>query len=501
MKKNYTPGGLRNLIFILLITAAFLFARPLWSYDDLDLPEAEQAETQPLREVEPQPSPTLDTSETQVTPETQETPETAPIPPKKSFWKEKFRYSGFLRQETAYRLPSPNNFSKIKQLAVVDLKFLFNDTVHMKIGGRAWYDAVYDLTDQYPTDVENQMREEVALRDAYLDFFLPKLNIRLGHQQIVWGEAIAQFFADVVNPRDLREFILPTFDYIRLPIWAIDLRYFFLPNATWEIVASPDQTVDKLALPGADFSFFPAVGSFFIPAPPPGVGVVLLPADQPDTNFTTWNAGTRITYLVGGWDLSWLFYTSLDHQPALFKTLSFDANTGQTNILINQQFRRVYHYGFTFSKGVKSSIVRGEFVLTQGRYFNTDNLQNQGVAQRPAISYVLGFDTTLGGKVDMISEFQQRVILGDVSDISDPTLSSWIVLRFEYGFLDEKLVPSLVFVAGLQGDFMVRPRLDYNVTNSVTLRWGSDAFFGPLDTLYGEFRDKTRVYMETEWRF
>ncbi|MDX1386563.1 MAG: DUF1302 family protein, partial [bacterium] len=201
-------------------------------------------------------------SEKTGTPKEEKVEETLPTE-KESFWKERFSYEGVLRQETAFRLGSPKNFSKIKQFFKIDLKFDFNDTVKMKIGGRAWYDAVYDLTDQYPSDVDQQMRSEIALRDAYLDFFAGEVQIRLGHQRVVWGEALAQFFADVVNPRDLREFILPTFDYIRLPIWAIDLRWFFLPNATLELIATPDQTVDKLALPGADFSFFPAPGTTF----------------------------------------------------------------------------------------------------------------------------------------------------------------------------------------------------------------------------------------------
>lgn len=135
---------------------------------------------------------------------TESVPETAPRP---SFWKDKFRYSGELRQETAFRFVNEPNFSKIKQFAKIDLKFNFNDHYRLKLGGRAYYDAVYDLTEQYPPNVRTSMRDEIQLRDAYLDILYPKLNIRLGHQQIVWGEALGQFFADVVVPKDLREFL------------------------------------------------------------------------------------------------------------------------------------------------------------------------------------------------------------------------------------------------------------------------------------------------------
>ncbi|MDX1387052.1 MAG: DUF1302 family protein [bacterium] len=383
----------------------------------------------------------------------------------------------------------------IKQMVKMNFKFLFNDTVHMKIGGRAWYDAVYDLTDQYPPDVEDNMRKELLLRDAYLDFFLPNLNIRLGHQQVVWGESLGQFFADVVNPRDLRYFLLPTFQYIRLQIWALDLRYFFLPNATWEIVVTPDQTVDKLALPGSDFAFF-------IPPPPEGFNQVLLPDDRPSTNFKDWNVGTRITFLTHGWDFSWLYYTSLDHLPANFKTIGMDAS-GNPTIFLTPTHTRIHQYGFTFSKGIKSNVFRGEAVVTQGRFFNsTDPSVNDGVTKKNLLRYFLGIDASLGGKVDFTGEFQQQIVMGNLSDLADPSLDSWILLHFETGFLDEKLVPEITFIVGLRkGDTYIGPKLHFFVKPSLRLTWGADIFTGPLDTFYGEFRNSSRVFMNTQWRF
>src|SRR4030095_10193199 len=125
-----------------------------------------------------------------------------------SLWKENFSYSGELRQETAFRVRGDSNFSKIRQFAKADVKFKFYDWMSMKLGGRAWYDAVYDLTDQYPSEVNDNMRKELSLRDAYLDFSFKKGGVRIGHQQIVWGESIGQFFADVVTPTDLREFLI-----------------------------------------------------------------------------------------------------------------------------------------------------------------------------------------------------------------------------------------------------------------------------------------------------
>jgi uncharacterized protein DUF1302 len=413
-----------------------------------------------------------------------------------SFWKDKFQYEGTLRQETAFRLGEPKNFSKIKEYADFNLKFLFNDHVHLKLGGRAWFDAVYVLTDQFPPDVNSNMEKEVILRDAYLDFFLPKVNIRLGHQQIVWGEALGQFFADVVNPLDIREFFLPSFDYIRSQIWAMDLRYFFLPNATLELVATPDQNMDKLALPGSDFAFF-------IPPATPGFQQILLPDDPPASNFKNWNGGGRISYLTHGWDFSWLFYTSPRHFPVFFKSLVV-SNTTTPEIQLQPRHPRTNDYGFTVTKGVKSSVLRGEFVYSTGGFFNASDITvNQGVVQRNLLRYMLGFDTTLGGKVDMNAEFQQQLIFGNTADLADPNLQTWLLLRFEYGFLNEKLIPELLFIVELNSgvNSYIGPRLSYHPKPSITLTWGADVFLGPPDTFYGEFQQKSRAIMYTQWKF
>ncbi len=410
-------------------------------------------------------------------------------------WVNEYSYSVEVRQENAFRLRSPHIFSKIRPFVKAELKAVMTRNVKFKLGGRGWYDFAYLATDFYPEDVKADLATELALRDAYMDIELPKVDIRIGHQQIVWGEALGRFFADVVNPKDLREFFLPDFDDVRIPIWALDLRYHFAPNAVLELVVSPDLTVDQLAPPGADFAFF-------IPPPPAGFQQVLLSDDKPESDFKSWNAGARITYLVKGWDLSWLYYTSPAHAPTLFKTIGPDPSSGAPTIFLQPEHRRVHHLGMTFTKDIASSVLRGEFVYTLGGYFNAEDITvNQGVVQRGNLNYVLGFDASLGGKVDMNAEFQQSVIFGS-DNLADPSVNSWIFLRFETGFFDEKLVPELIFIVGLnEGDTQVSPRLHYNVTRGVTLTWGADIFNGPLDTLYGEFRDASRIFMNTRWRF
>ena len=94
------------------------------------------------------------------------------------------------------------------------------DNVKYKIGARLDYDFVYDATDFYPPDVRRDQRVNFLLRENYLDFGAGDWDFRVGRQHIVWGEMVGLFFADVVSAKDLREFILPDFDVLRIPQWA-----------------------------------------------------------------------------------------------------------------------------------------------------------------------------------------------------------------------------------------------------------------------------------------
>ena len=62
---------------------------------------------------------------------------------------------------------------------------------------------------------------------------------------------VGLFFADVVSARDLREYLLPSFDIIRLPQWAARAEYFF-GDSKLELVWIPVPTFDNIGKPGSE---------------------------------------------------------------------------------------------------------------------------------------------------------------------------------------------------------------------------------------------------------
>ena len=124
----------------------------------------------------------------------------------------RFIMNADFRNQTAYKINNPHQFSNIKN--DLNLNFLgkLSDNSSWVLGSRFSYDAVFDLTQNYNDNVKSDQRYAADLRDAYLDLSWGNCDFRLGNQQIVWGQAVGLFFADIVNPKDLREYILPDLD-------------------------------------------------------------------------------------------------------------------------------------------------------------------------------------------------------------------------------------------------------------------------------------------------
>ena len=127
---------------------------------------------------------------------------------------------GSLQFEAARTTGNPEHWSKLRTRAELGSNGKLGEGLKWKLGVRADYDFVYALNDYYPSDVEKNQRYNLSLRENYLDYSVGNWDFRFGKQHVVWGEMVGLFFADVVSARDLREFILPEFDQMRIPQWA-----------------------------------------------------------------------------------------------------------------------------------------------------------------------------------------------------------------------------------------------------------------------------------------
>ncbi len=90
--------------------------------------------------------------------------------------------------------------------------------------GRGVYDSVYDVRESFRDAYENDRHHpgevEFKIREAFVDLLLPPFSLRLGRQQVVWGETDNFRALDVINPLDLRwHWTWESWEDIRIPLW------------------------------------------------------------------------------------------------------------------------------------------------------------------------------------------------------------------------------------------------------------------------------------------
>src|SRR3972149_5824386 len=104
------------------------------------------------------------------------------------------------------------------------------------------------------------------MSELYADVSLGNLWVRLGKQQIVWGEMISSRILDIINPLDLSwhfRFEPEEFENIRVPQWALRARYNVPQMAPLPWLA--DAYLEGFVNPGdVSPNINPALGSPFI---------------------------------------------------------------------------------------------------------------------------------------------------------------------------------------------------------------------------------------------
>jgi len=414
-------------------------------------------------------------------------------------WPAALRVRGRLAEEFAYRLHDPGDVSKLKTLGWLEGKYTVSEAANLRAGVRGYYDSVFAATDRYPDNVRRNQEKELELREAILSVSRGDLDVRVGRQQIVWGEAISTFVTDVVNPKDFREFVLPDFTELRIPIWALDASYRLARNVTLEAVWTPDTMHNRLPKKGAEFQFQGPEFRFRNP-------VVRLPDDEDEFSLARSEGGLRLSALRDGWDVSLIYYDQADKTPVLFQRRVPQPPRPDV-IVLEPRHPRLHVVGATLAKSLEPVVLRAEVAVSVGkRYETTDPLDGDGVVRRDTLDYLLGVDFPLVGDVDAALQLSQKILTGDATNLTRPgvagRVTTSLALRLGTGFFDNTLNPSVLAVVGVErADLRVSPRLEWVLSGSASLAIGADIFEGARRTLYGQFDRNDRVTFTTTWRF
>ena len=412
------------------------------------------------------------------------------------------RLAGVVESEVAVRTEDGST-EKLELIYKPDLELRLGDNLKLYARGRARVDARDRLEpgqpDQDSVDPLSRRllignKAELELREFYFDSMIGDAFVRLGKQQIVWGQADGLKVLDIVNPQSFREFILDEFEDSRIPLWALNVEVPF-SKFDLQFIWIPDQTYDILPESGAAYAF--TSPKFVPPAPPPHIPLTVNSIERPGRFFKDSDVGLRLSAFVNGWDLSLNYLYHYFDQPVFFQTLS------SNGVIVAPRYERSHLLGGTFSNAFGDFVLRGEVAFNSDRFFLTDDARDKdGVVRSDEYGYVVGLDWS--GMTDTLISGQlfQSMLSKSPAGLVRDRVESVATLLVRRHFWNETLQLDMIWLSGLnEGDGLIRPKVRYQYTNDIALSFGADIFYGSKDGLFGEFKERDRLVFGVEWWF
>ena len=402
----------------------------------------------------------------------------------------RIEWRGFVQNETAYTYSDPAHWSR--SVVRTQLGAQGGDSgLKWKATVRVDVDPVYYGTDFYPQAVRQDQRLDFFLRETYVDTSVGNVELRLGKQNIVWGEMVGLFFADVVSARDERDFVLPDFEIVRIPQWAMRAEYFGEKSHT-EIIWLPYPDIDNIGKPGSEF--FPVQ----IP-PPPGFNQQFNNEVRPGHGLNNTNFGARESILSNGWDLSAFYYRSTDVNATFYR----DVTSSPTPTLVyTPRHDRIWQAGGTLAQTFGSVVFKAETVYAAGRRFNVTRItEPTGVVPQDTLDYVVGLDFTLPKETRLNLQYFERVFFNHDPDLLQDRREGGVSLLLS-GKIGASLEPEFLIIQSLnRNDSLMRPKLGWIPEKNWRVTFGVDIFTGPVTGFFGRFNERDRTYVELRYDF
>ena len=331
------------------------------------------------------------------------------------------------------------------------------------------YDAVYDWHSAYSEAAEDEYRSRLWVDESYVSWNWSDIDLSLGYQKVVWGEADDLRVVDVINPLDLKDFVLFDIDDYRISLPMLRAEKTI---SSWDIEA--------LWILASEPNNIPPAGSEF------DLGLPDLPESEVDDP----EFGIRAQSFFWSTDVSLYAFRGYNDSPVLIASTIDD---------IHYEYYKETMLGTSLSRPLGDWIIRSELAWFDDREFNTLDASQ---ARSDVTQWLVGIDYLYRDWL-----FSAQVTDRNIKDWnnnytverSEPLYTLSSDANFASGTIAIRFAVSHADYAG--GGELYQSKLTYQPNEYWAWRLHIDALSGEPLNFFGQFQDKDRVWLSMAYTF
>jgi len=203
--------------------------------------------------------------------------------------------------------------------------------------------------------------------------------------------------------------------------------------------------------------------------------------------------------LKDGWDVAAFAYSSMSVAPTFYREIVAGP---QPTVVYQARHDRIQQFGSTLAKDFGSVVLKAEAVYTHGLNYQVTNPGDaDGVVPQNTLTWVLGLDFTEFADTRINTQLFQSHFFNHDPDIIPSTNEYGYSLLVNHKFSD-KFEAEALWIASLnRTDWMLRPRVTWNLEKNWRFALGVDIFNGSPPGYFGRYDAKDRVYSELRYSF
>jgi hypothetical protein len=334
---------------------------------------------------------------------------------------------------------------------------------------------------EHETELEPKTTQELTLRKLTLQKEASHWALTLGKQIVLWGKADGFQLLNIVNPLDLREFVLGDDLRRRLPLWMVNAQLFPNQNQQIQFLLIPQTYHDRLPDPGGEFDLAATM--------PPGTE--LLPLQEPGNEPHNWSYGLRWKATFEGWGVSLIGLRNLAGTPVAFPSL-----TPQGRLQLQPQVVKRTVFGAAADWSTGAAVVRFELAYSPDEYRTFTSPEGIAFLKRKSSwRTLLGIDWYVHNWLisPQIFDVEADGQAGILSNPDGRFASILVERRFYYNKLSLRLFGASSLLCT---DYWITLSARYQLRDYLEVAAEGDWLGGGRQGFFGQFDGEDRVVVE-----